>query len=273
MCSLRRQLPQWVGCCPPAAQPALHPAGVPSALQGMAGSRSSLHAARLMEGVPFWLARQRWLWCQGRLPLEQELMLQLAGVELDSQTPAQWRASAHEAAEYLQGTSVPTQSTPPAQAAAASSMGSSPSARPLPAPSAESTAALGPARQPSPSRRMAAAQLGAAGPSAAGLVAAALGRPAEPQAAARPVAGPLPYAKAPPGRPAGRRCAVRRWVLVQRAMWHAGRFTTAQLRYMTVLGELALLCPGTASQTSRSPAPVWQPASKPFAECFRCPRP
>ena len=204
-----------------------------------------------MEGVAFWLARQRWLWCQGRLPLEQELMLQLAGVELDSQTPAQWRASAHEVAEYLQGASIPTQSTLPAQAAAASSTGNS-SARPLPAPSAESTAAVGPARQASPPRRLVAAQLGAAGPSAAALVAAALGRPAEPQAAARPVARPLLYAGAPPGRPAGRRCTVRRWVLVQRAMWHAGRFTAAQLRYMTVLGELALLCLLDIPQSSTS---------------------
>ena len=205
----------------------------------MSWSRSSLHAARLMEGVAFWLARQRWLWCQGRLPLEQELMLQLAGVELDSQNPAQWRASAHEAAEYLQGTSVPTQSTLPAQAAAASSRGNSSYASPLPAPSAESTAVMGP-RQPSPPRRMVAAQLSTAGPSAAALVAAALGRPAEPQAAAWPAARPLLYVGPPPGRPAGRRCAVKRWVLVQRAMWHAGRFTAAQLRYMTVLGELAL---------------------------------
>lgn len=245
-----------VAAAPQLPLSALHPTGLPSALQDMSWSRSSLHAARLMEGVAFWLARQRWLWCQGRLPLEQELMLQLAGVELDSQTPAQWRASAHEAAEYLQGTSVPTQSTLPARSAAASSTGNS-SARPPPAPSADGTAALGPARQLSPSKRTVAAQLGGAGPSAAALVAAALGRPAEPQAAARPAARALLYVGPPPGRPAGRRCAVRRWVLVQRAMWHAGRFTAAQLRYMTVLGELALLCPGTASWMSHSPVPIW----------------
>ena len=83
----------------------------------------------------------------------------------------------------------------------------------------------------------------------------------------RPIARPLLYAGAPPGRPAGRRCAVRRWVLVQRAMWHAGRFTAAQLRYMTVLGELVLLCAGTASWTSHSSAPVWQPALESFIKC------
>ena len=44
------------------------------------------------------------------------------------------------------------------------------------------------------------------------------------------------YARTPPGRPPGRRCAVVRWVLNQRALWHQQRLTPQQLQYMTILG-------------------------------------
>lgn len=60
-------------------------------------------SAQLEAGQGFWLAKQRWLWRRGRLPHEQFLMLQLAGVEMDIDPPLQWQQLAHEAAAYLHG--------------------------------------------------------------------------------------------------------------------------------------------------------------------------
>lgn len=45
------------------------------------------------------------------------------------------------------------------------------------------------------------------------------------------------YACTPPGRPPGRRLAVVRWVLNQRALWREGQLTPVQIQYMTVLGN------------------------------------
>ena len=45
------------------------------------------------------------------------------------------------------------------------------------------------------------------------------------------------YACTPPGRPPGRRCAVLRWVLNQRALWREGQLTPIQMQYMTILGQ------------------------------------
>lgn len=44
------------------------------------------------------------------------------------------------------------------------------------------------------------------------------------------------YACTPPGRPPGRRLAVVRWVLNQRALWQDGQLTPVQMQYMTILG-------------------------------------
>lgn len=44
------------------------------------------------------------------------------------------------------------------------------------------------------------------------------------------------YACTPPGRPSGRRCAIVRWVLNQRALWREQCLTPQQLQYMTILG-------------------------------------
>ena len=49
------------------------------------------------------------------------------------------------------------------------------------------------------------------------------------------------YACMPPGRPPGRRLAVVRWVLNQRALWREGQLTPVQMQYMTVLGLLTFL--------------------------------
>ena len=46
------------------------------------------------------------------------------------------------------------------------------------------------------------------------------------------------YASTPPGRPPGRRLAVVRWVLNQRALWREGQLTPVQTQYMTILGVL-----------------------------------
>lgn len=49
------------------------------------------------------------------------------------------------------------------------------------------------------------------------------------------------YACTPPGRPPGRRCAVLRWVLNQRALWREGQLTPMQMQYMTILGQPTFL--------------------------------
>lgn len=51
------------------------------------------------------------------------------------------------------------------------------------------------------------------------------------------------YACTPPGRPPGRRCAVLRWVLNQRALWREGQLTPVQMQYMAILGELDTMMP------------------------------
>ena len=56
-------------------------------------------------------------------------------------------------------------------------------------------------------------------------------------AVAAPSGGGSLYACTPPGRPPGRRLAVVRWVLNQRALWREGQLTPVQIQYMTVLGN------------------------------------
>ena len=61
--------------------------------------------------------------------------------------------------------------------------------------------------------------------------------PAESGAATAVVASPGSlYACTPPGRPPGRRLAIVRWVLNQRALWREGQLTPVQMQYMTILG-------------------------------------
>lgn len=47
------------------------------------------------------------------------------------------------------------------------------------------------------------------------------------------------YAGNPPGRPPGRRIAIVRWVLNQRALWRDEQLTPHQLHYITALGKPA----------------------------------
>jgi len=57
-------------------------------------------------GVGYWLERQRWLWRQGKLPVESVCMLHLAGVDMDTYTPTEWQFNAHYAATWLQGSKI-----------------------------------------------------------------------------------------------------------------------------------------------------------------------
>ena len=57
-------------------------------------------------GVGYWLERQRWLWRQGKLPVESVCMLHLAGVDMDTYTPTEWQFNAHYAAKWLQGSRI-----------------------------------------------------------------------------------------------------------------------------------------------------------------------
>lgn len=59
------------------------------------------------------------------------------------------------------------------------------------------------------------------------------------------------YACTPPGRPPGRRLAVVRWVLNQRALWREGQLTPVQIQYITILGLLTI--PLTLTETSVCP--------------------
>ncbi|DBA84918.1 TPA: hypothetical protein ACH3X1_005930 [Trebouxia sp. C0004] len=61
------------------------------------------------------------------------------------------------------------------------------------------------------------------------------------------------YACTPPGRPPGRRCAVLRWVLNQRALWREGQLTPIQMQYMTILGVTWLL----SSQVVQMTESIW----------------
>ena len=53
----------------------------------------------------------------------------------------------------------------------------------------------------------------------------------------RPGAKSPLYASTPLGRPPGRRCAMVRWVLTQRALWLDGQLSPVQMQYMAILGD------------------------------------
>lgn len=50
----------------------------------------------------FWLAKQRRLWRLDRLPRERQLLLQLAGLDMNIYHPLTWQRLAHEAATRVQ---------------------------------------------------------------------------------------------------------------------------------------------------------------------------
>ena len=74
----------------------------------VAARRAALAAADLRSepGLSFWLARQQRRRRRQELPSELELMLQLAGVQLDPYGPGEWQVAAHSAAALLQGSAV-----------------------------------------------------------------------------------------------------------------------------------------------------------------------
>ncbi|DBB12200.1 TPA: hypothetical protein ACH3X3_006306 [Trebouxia sp. C0006] len=69
------------------------------------------------------------------------------------------------------------------------------------------------------------------------------------------------YACTPPGRPPGRRCAVLRWVLNQRALWREGQLTPIQMQYMTILGVTWLL----SSQVVQMTESIWMEQLKAYS--------
>ncbi|KAK9835562.1 hypothetical protein WJX74_003003 [Apatococcus lobatus] len=67
-------------------------------LQVMAQRQSALRQISLGPGMNFWLAKQRRLWRLNRLPRERQLLLQLAGLDMNTYHPLAWQRLAHEAA-------------------------------------------------------------------------------------------------------------------------------------------------------------------------------
>jgi hypothetical protein len=57
-------------------------------------------------GLSWWLAKQRWLWRQGRLTAEQVRMLHATGVDMDVYSPTEWQVMSHTAAALLNGSRV-----------------------------------------------------------------------------------------------------------------------------------------------------------------------
>ena len=71
-------------------------------VQLMARRQSALRQILLEPGMGFWLAKQRRLWRLNKLPQEQQLLLQLAGVDMNTYMPLAWQRLAHEAATRVQ---------------------------------------------------------------------------------------------------------------------------------------------------------------------------
>ena len=67
----------------------------------MAQRQSALRQISLGPGMNFWLAKQRRLWRLNRLPRERQLLLQLAGLDMNTYPPLAWQRLAHEAATRL----------------------------------------------------------------------------------------------------------------------------------------------------------------------------
>lgn len=74
----------------------------------MISRRKALSMGPLEEepGLGFWVAKQRWLWRQGRLQAEQVRLLYSAGVDMDTYAPVEWQLAAHAAAARVQGSKI-----------------------------------------------------------------------------------------------------------------------------------------------------------------------
>lgn len=166
-------------------------------------------------GLSFWVARQRWMWRQGRLPAEQVRMLNLAGVDMDAYTPTEWQAAAHTAAEVVQGSRIalglqmdfkPAPVVEPASQPAEETIGAAEAEAPVVKPQRGR-----PRRQP---------------PAVVAPTAAEEGRAKRPAIPAQPLSQP----------PGSLRLRTRRWVQTQRALFTDGRLSPGQLRYLAFLG-------------------------------------
>ena len=212
----------------------------------VAARRAALVAADLRSepGLRFWLARQRRRWRRQELPAELELMLQLAGVQLDTYSPAEWQATAHAAADLLQGSRVqlgPKGVHPAALVQTAAGLRVGPRA-------AQRMQAAAPAEQQQQE---------------AGGQAVAAATPAEASAPAASAAGAAPAQAACGGGGGSSRLQVARWVQTQQALFAQGKLSSAQLRYMAFLGEprmvLLHVLMGSGCEPDHCPALVWQP--------------
>lgn len=237
----------------------LMPGPAPALLQGRAKLQQELAARRRAlavadlrceAGLRFWLERQRWLWRQGRLPTEQVLMLQLAGVDMERYTSAQWQAEAHTTAALLQRSEI-SLTPPPHQNATAAAAQQQPPQQQQPAqglPATGRSTKVGGARlqqqqQPNPApaagwgRAQQQQETRMAGMQRARAPAGMPGQPAIARGDGRG-APPQPSQKVE-GEVAPRGCQrlrVRRWVQTQAALFHDGHLSPAQLRYLAFLG-------------------------------------
>lgn len=199
--------------------------------QEVAARRAALRVAdlRCEPGLRFWLAKQRYLWRRRELPQEQVLMLQLAGADMDTYTPAEWQDLAHTTAAFLQGSEIVLGPL----GGGGSGGGGSPSS-----PSSSGGSGRG-------------VLTGAPARPASSVVSATLLRAQQLSAAAQrdqvqgaAVGGHLTTSvrelRGSPGWPgvpaASLRLRVRRWVETQQALLADNRLSPAQLRYMTFLG-------------------------------------
>ncbi len=198
----------------------------------VAARRAALVAADLASepGLRFWLARQRRRWRRQELPAELELLLQLAGVQLDCYSPAAWQTTAHAAAGLLQGSRVqlgPKIVHPAALVQTAAGLRVVPRAAQRAQPAAEQQQA-----QQVPGDQLAASGAPAEAPATAAALAAA--------------------AAAGSGGGGSSRLQVARWVQTQQALFAQGKLSSAQLRYMAFLGEEGLAVVGLVCLASIS---------------------
>ncbi len=147
-------------------------------------------------------------------------MLLLAGVDMDTTSPAEWLAQAHAASHFVTGGCCAASPPPPWPCQ----------------PGREQQQQLGQRQQGHagqllPASRPAADNSGAA---AAAATPPRRGRP--PAAAVAPPPAPL-HAQAARGLWRPSPVAVRRWVLTQKVLVEQRRLPSAHFRYLTMLGE------------------------------------
>lgn len=202
-------------------------AGAMTTAEVVAERRAALRLAQLEPGIGYWLAKQRWLWRHNRLPQERLAMLLLAGVDMDTTSPADWLQQAHATARFVTGgccAAAPPPAWPQQPQPCAGGQQHQQQQQDAAHTQQSNGHSLAPGNGASPTQR--------------GVQQQEQGRPGAAAEQGQAAGNSTQQQLDPPGwggfQPSP--VAVRRWVLTQKVLVEQRRLSSAQFRYLTMLG-------------------------------------